>query len=301
MFSMMNVMRLGVGIQSVGVAERAYQLASAYARERVQGRAIDGAPTAIVGHPDVRRMLLTMKSLVVAARGLNYDTAAALDRAKYALTAAERAAAASRAGLLKPVAKSWCSDIAVEVTSLAMQLHGGMGFVEEAGISQLYRDARITPIFEGTNFIQAQDFVTRKVLRDGGRALDALMGEARTAAIALDANHVMREGLEEMVGDVENATRYLLAGALADPALVGSVAVDFLQSVAYTWGGVLWARMIVASRRRQLAGTNTLEFAQSTDETARFYATRVLPRAALHARCLRSGSAPVVNARVAAL
>ena len=185
MFTMMNHMRLGVGLQSLGLAERALQLARDYAHERLQGRNAKGAQRPIIEHADVRRMLLTMKALVQAARGIVYTAAATLDIARSAPHERERAAAARRVDILTPIVKAWVSDVAVEVASLGVQIHGGMGFVDDAEISQVYRDARIGPIFEGTNYIQAQDLVGRKVLRDGGVMLREWLREIEASVKGL--------------------------------------------------------------------------------------------------------------------
>src|SRR3546814_4023092 len=164
MFTMMNNARLNVGLQGLAIAERAYQQARDYARERVQGQAPDnGGRVAIIRHPDVRRMLLSMKAQIEAMRAFLYDVAGSLDRAKRPEDAAARRAAQARVDLLTPVAKAWCTDLGVELASLAVQVHGGMGFIEETGAAQYYRDARIAPIYEGTNGIQAQDLVARKL------------------------------------------------------------------------------------------------------------------------------------------
>ena len=176
MFTMMNRARLAVGVQGVGIAEGATQQALAYARERRQGRipgmkATESAP--IIAHPDVRRTLLSMRALTGAARAICYATAMALDRSERSKDAAARKAAHERASLLTPVAKAFSTDIGVEVTSLGVQVHGGMGFIEETGAAQFYRDARITPIYEGTNGIQAIDLVTRKLPLSGGAAVAA--------------------------------------------------------------------------------------------------------------------------------
>jgi 3-(methylsulfanyl)propanoyl-CoA dehydrogenase len=176
MFTMMNHMRLGVGLHSLGLAERALQLSRAHAHERLQGRNAEGTQRPIIEHTDVRRMLLTMKALVQAARGIVYTAAATLDVARSAPDESRRAAAARRVDILTPIVKAWVSDVAVEVASLGVQIHGGTGFVDDAEISQVYRDARIGPIFEGTNYIQAQDLVGRKVLRDGGVVLGEWLG-----------------------------------------------------------------------------------------------------------------------------
>ncbi len=178
MFTMMNEARLYVGVQGVGIGERAYQQALAYANERVQGR-VDGAPpgTPILGHGDVKRMLLEMKTGLMGARVLNLATAWATDMSHCAQDEAMRKKMAARAALLTPLAKACGSDMGVKASSLGVQVHGGMGYIEETGAAQHYRDARIAPIYEGTNGIQALDFIGRKVRRDGGQAMAALMDE----------------------------------------------------------------------------------------------------------------------------
>src|SRR5262245_60662680 len=192
MFTMMNTMRLGVGIHSLGLAERALQLARTHAHERLQGRGPTGnAQRPIIEHADVRRMLLQMKALTHAARGLVYMTAATLDIAQLAESAEARAAATNRASLLTPIVKAWVSEVGNEVASLGVQVHGGTGYVDDAEISQVYRDSRIGPIFEGTNYIQAQDLLGRKIVRDRGATLYALLDEIEAAAGRLpsdDAN-----------------------------------------------------------------------------------------------------------------
>ncbi|HEX8643011.1 MAG TPA: acyl-CoA dehydrogenase family protein [Allosphingosinicella sp.] len=192
MFTMMNNARLNVGLQGVSVAERAMQAAVAFARQRVQGSR-EGSPAAIIGHPDVRRMLLRMKALTQAARALAYYAAGQTDRATLG-----DAAAKARADLLTPLVKAWGTDIGVEVASLGVQVHGGMGYVEETGAAQLYRDARISPIYEGTNGIQAADLVMRKIGLEGGAVLENLLaeierdggGEAALLALAADCRTV---------------------------------------------------------------------------------------------------------------
>jgi 3-(methylthio)propanoyl-CoA dehydrogenase len=291
MFTMMNHMRLGVGVHALGVADHAYQIAVRHARERLQGRDADGKPTVLLGHADVRRMLLTMKSLVQAARGLTYAAAVALDVARHAQGAAAEAAQA-RADLLTPVVKAWCSDMAIEVTSLAVQVLGGMGFTEDAGAAQCYRDVRITAIYEGTNGIQAQDLLARKVLRDGGRALGALVAEMRQAAAALPAGDAriedLRRGLVVAIDRAEAATRQLLDGARSDAELIGATAVHYLQLIGYLCGGWQWACSVVAARRPGAAlGSRQ---AGAVLDCAAFYAAQLLPRALMHAAVLDSGA-----------
>jgi acyl-CoA dehydrogenase len=290
MFTMMNHMRLGVGVHALGVAERAYQIAVRHAHERLQGRGADGKPTVILAHADVRRMLLTMKSLVQAARGLTYAAAVTLDVAHHA-DGAPAAAAQARADLLTPVVKAWCSDMAIEVTSLAVQVLGGMGFTEDAGAAQCYRDVRITAIYEGTNGIQAQDLLGRKVLRDGGRALATLVAEIRQTVAAMPAGDArvesLRRGLGVAVDRVEAVTRYLLDGARSDAELIGATAVHYLQLIGYVCGGWQWARSVVAAHGPAAA----LESRQAGAliDCAAFYAAQVLPRALMHATVIETG------------
>ena len=186
MFTMMNQARIEVGVQGLSISERAYQLARDYALQRVQGRAPgEKGRVTIVKHADVRRMLLTMKAGVEAMRALAYVTSGILDRARHGDDAATRDAAAARLALLTPVVKGWMTELSLELTSLGVQIHGGMGFVEETGAAQHYRDARILPIYEGTTGIQAADFVGRKILADDGREIAALIGEMRALSSAV--------------------------------------------------------------------------------------------------------------------
>jgi alkylation response protein AidB-like acyl-CoA dehydrogenase len=185
MFTMMNHMRLGVALHSTGVAERALQLARHHAHERRQGRGADGNQQLIVHYPDIKRMLLSMKAQTHAARCLAYNAAATLDMASLAADEETRSAASARISLLTPLAKAMCSEIALEVASLGVQVHGGAGFVDDSEISQIFRDSRIGSIFEGTNYIQAQDLLTRKVAADSGRALYSLLDEMQRAAGAI--------------------------------------------------------------------------------------------------------------------
>jgi alkylation response protein AidB-like acyl-CoA dehydrogenase len=305
MFTMMNNMRVGVGIQGVGLADQAWQIASRYARERVQGRGADGRPTTIVHHADVRRMLLTMKSLTMAARGVAYAVAGAIDVANHAPSDAERAAGLARAELLTPVVKAWCTEVGMEVASLGVQVLGGAGYTEDAGAAQVYRDARITAIYEGTNSIQAQDLLGRKVLRDGGRALEALLGEMSAAADALPGDDerlgVLARGLRESVDGIRRATAFVLANVRDDAEIVGSVAVNYLMLVGYACGAWQWALSSAAAREDAANGGPGASLAAGLLDAAGFYAAAVLPRAKLHAELVTAGSAPIVNAEIDAL
>jgi 3-(methylthio)propanoyl-CoA dehydrogenase len=330
MFTMMNHMRLGVGLHSLGLAERSLQLARDYARERLQGRDAAGAQRPIIEHADVRRMLLTMKSLTQAARGLAYTAAATLDVAHSAPNKNQRAAANRHADLLTPIVKAWCSDVAVEVASLGVQIHGGMGFVDDAEISQVYRDARIGPIFEGTNYIQAQDLLGRKVIRDNAAVLGELLVEIEKAAEMLPdppmagptgaavtnapvsraattgtpaqpavpstpLSH-LRSGLLDGCARLRAATTELIANSAQQPDLVGATAHHFLQWLGVLAGG--WQLALAATRAAAESDTGT---ARATADMAAFYATHILPRALAHEATVRNGVGSVATASMADL
>jgi len=296
MFTMMNHMRLGVGLHSLGLAERSLQLARDYARERLQGRDATGAQRPIIEHADVRRMLLTMKSLTQAARGLAYLAAATLDVAHSAKDDGQRAAATRHADLLTPIVKAWCSDVAVEVASLGVQIHGGMGFVDDAEISQVYRDSRIGPIFEGTNYIQAQDLLGRKVIRDQGATLGELLGEMEKAARALSSSPLsyLRSGLLDGCARLRATTADLMANAAHEPDLVGATAHHFLQWLGVLVGG--WQLALTATRA---AAESDKGVARATADIAAFYGAHILPRYYAHEATVRNGVAVVAKASMA--
>ncbi len=255
MFTMMNQARLSVGLQGVAIAERATQQALAYARERRQGRATGNPSHAspIILHPDVKRMLLTMRAFTRAARAIAYSTAVALDRAQRSRDATARAAAHEHASLLTPVAKGFATDIGIEVASLGVQVHGGMGYVEETGAAQHYRDARIAAIYEGTNGIQAIDLVTRKLPLSGGATVKAAIGNMRRTIAAVDADDHPAFGstgarLKEATDAFERATGWLLGRAHndLDTALAG--ATPYLRLFGLAAGGALLADEALAAR-----------------------------------------------------
>ncbi|HEY0900942.1 MAG TPA: acyl-CoA dehydrogenase family protein [Micavibrio sp.] len=247
MFTMMNNARLNVGLQGVAIAERAYQHALDYARNRVQGTRVsekNGSRVAIIEHADVRRMLLSMKSQIEAGRMLTYEAALAIDRAHEG-DAPAKAQAQALVDLLTPVVKSWCTDMACHVTSTGVQVHGGMGFIEETGAAQYYRDARITPIYEGTNGIQAIDLSMRKILANKGIAASAWINDARTHVQALPPGDD-QQYLQEALTALETATQYLLArGAAADLESIAAVNMPYLNAFGYIAGGVMMARAFV--------------------------------------------------------
>jgi hypothetical protein len=300
MFTMMNRARLAVGLQGVGIAERATQHATAYARERKQGRttgmpAKESAP--IIAHLDVKRMLMTMRALTQAARSICYATALALDRAERGTDKAAREAAHARASLLTPLAKAFSSDIGVEVTSLGVQVHGGMGFIEETGAAQLYRDARIAAIYEGTNGIQAIDLVTRKLPLLGGKAVESYLTELRAIVEAVNATNDPALGwsgvrLEEALDSLTRATNWMLTNLEKDidQALAG--ATPYLRLFSVAAGGCLLAQQALAALR-----LNTDAGLRSA--LARFFAENIAVQAPSLERTIVEGGAAVLGADAA--
>ena len=282
MFTMMNDARLHVGLEGLGIAERAYQHALDYARERRQGRAIGadkGTSSPIIDHPDVRRMLLTMKASIEAMRGLMYANAAALDLAEHHPDDATRAAAAGRAALLTPLSKGWGSDLGVEVSSLGIQVFGGMGYVEEAGAAQFWRDSRIAPIYEGTNGIQAIDLVLRKLPMDGGAVVEAFFDEVADLAEQLAAagpeTASVGAQLATALSVLREATAWLNGRNDVNDAL--AAATPYATMFATVAGGYYLAKGAAAAAGGAGPGT---DFAAEKVATARFYAEQLLPRAA---------------------
>jgi acyl-CoA dehydrogenase len=275
MFVMMNAARLGVGVQGVGLAERATQHAMAYAKDRRQGKSF-GAPalsamSPIVEHPDVRRMLLTMKALTQAARMICYATARQLDIAQRSSDEAQRNAARDKAALLTPLAKAFSTDIANDVASLGVQVHGGMGFVEETGAAQFLRDARILPIYEGTNGIQAIDLVTRKLTLAGGAAVTGLLAEL--GAIVADVRAAKRnefghmaERLAEALSALQAATLWMAQSLPGNPDKALASATPYLRLMSLTTGGAYLAKGALAK-----------DPASPYVAIARFFAENVLP------------------------
>jgi len=256
MFTMMNQARLGVGLEGVGIADRAYQQALAYAQERRQGRAVDktgDGSDPIIVHPDVKRMLMQMRALTAAARSICYATAVALDVAVRASDAKVRADAAARGALLTPIAKAFSTEIGSEVAYLGVQVHGGMGFIEETGAAQHYRDARITPIYEGTNGIQAIDLVTRKLAANGGASVWSLLDELERIVKQVEGSNDPTFGtagakLREGLASLTRTSRWLLERLASAPndALAG--ATPYLRLFGSTLGGCYLASEALAAR-----------------------------------------------------
>lgn len=290
MFTMMNSARLNVGLEGLAITERAFQAAVDYARGRTQsrdatGRRGDGQPIAIIGHPDVRRMLMTMRANAHAMRGLIYYTAARLDEAKTLEDAPARAAAQARADLLIPVVKAWCTDLGVEMASIGVQVHGGMGFVEETGAAQHYRDARIAPIYEGTNGIQAIDLIGRKVSRDGGAAAKAMIATMRAP---LGAPAAVAGPLAAALDDLATATDWLVDAMAQDRNAAFAAATHYLHLWGLTIGGWTLAKAAAAASN---GADYAPEFKSAKIATARFFAEQMLPQTAWRRAAMTTGAA----------
>jgi len=282
MFTMMNNARLNVGVQGVAIAERAFQQALAYAKERRQGRAAGDAGEAmsvILRHPDVRRMLMTMKALIAAARAICLMTANSIDRSQRVKDAGERKAAAERASLLTPIAKAFSTDIGSEVASLGVQVHGGMGYIEETGAAQFMRDARIASIYEGTNGIQAIDLAHRKLGLSGGGAVKREIDDMRNVLEALQKTNAesfgeMAPRLLEAVAALERATAFMLNALLTQPEDALAGATPYLRLFAYARGGSTLARGALAAHRLACDGATDPALAARI-ATARFFAENI--------------------------
>ncbi len=289
MFTMMNDARLSVGIQGLAVGDRAYQDARQYAKERLQGRAIGadaGVQSPIIEHPDVRRMLLTMKANLEAMRCVMYRTAQNIDVARHAADEQDRTAAEERVDLLIPICKGWGTDLGVEIASTAIQVFGGMGYVEETGVAQHFRDARIAPIYEGTNGIQAMDLVGRKLpMRGGGVVKDFLADVGATVETARAAGEDLTEiadRLADALGALTESTDWLMTNGLEDVRHALAGATPYLRQFGIVAGGWLMAESAVEAAGMAAAGGSGFddEFLSTKVTTARFYATQILPQAA---------------------
>ncbi len=286
MFTMMNSARLGVGVQGLAVAERAYQQAVEYARDRRQGQAPGmpkGEMTPIIHHADVRRMLMTMRANIEAMRCLIYLNGACLDRAHHGSDAETREIAMGMAELLTPLSKAWCTDLGVEIASLAVQVHGGMGFVEETGVGQYYRDARILPIYEGTNGIQALDLVGRKLGLRGGEPVKQMFADMQETvkglAAAGDEMAAMSLQLNLAVSALKDATDWLYSNAPNDPHAAPAGATPYLRMFATTVGGHLLAKSALKAKAMLEGGASDTDFLKAKIVTARFFMGQILPTA----------------------
>ena len=301
MFTMMNHARLGVGVEGVGLAERAYQHALDYARTRVQGREIgqrSGDRVTIIHHPDVRRMLLSMKAHTEAMRGLAYVASAAMDKARAHPDRTEQSRNQALVDLLTPIVKGWCTEQAVEIASTGVQVHGGMGFIEETGAAQYLRDARITTIYEGTTGIQANDLVGRKVAFEKGATAMAVIGEMRALDVPLERMGpdlaAARSNLRHAVDGLESTTRWLVDNSAASPKGAAAVAVPYLKLFGTVAGGWVMARAAIIAHGKLGDAQNDASFLSAKITTARFYAEHILPQARAYADTVVSGSSSVL-------
>ena len=299
MFTMMNYMRLGVGAQGVGLSENSYQHAVSYARDRKQGRApgVKGSAP-IIRHPDIRRTLLLMRVLTQAARSICYYTASCLDRGNHAADAESAATWQARAELMTPIGKAWPAEISQEVTALGIQVHGGMGYIEETGVAQFYRDACIAAIYEGTDGIQAIDLVARKLLRDGGATVSAFVSEMREQdaplANAGEGFAVIRQALSRGLDEVVLCSTYLVSGEKRDPELVSAAAFNYLMMLGTVIGGWQLARGALAAAAQIGTPGSDRAFLDTQVLMAKFYAEQVMPRALAHGAAMRTGSASIM-------
>ena len=300
MFTMMNLARLQVGVQGLAMSERAYQAARDYAKERVQGQVPGGRESArIIQHPDVRRMLMTMKSLIEAMRATAHVTAATIDIAHHTEDADLRTEKLERSALLTPVVKGWMTEVAQELTSIGIQIHGGTGFVEETGAAQHMRDARVLTIYEGTTGIQANDLVGRKVLADTGQGMQRLLTEiAELDAKLLDCGpdlDSIRQAVATGRQRLEEATNWLLGKGLDEAAVVYLAAYDYLMLAGTVIGAWQMARAAEIAHRRLASNEGDADFYQAKIITARFYAEQILPRSAAYFEAATSGGVAAMD------
>ncbi len=300
MFTMMNNARLNVGIQGVAVAEAAFQKALAFARERLQGKpfGLQHEPIAmipIIQHPDVRRMLWTMKAQTEAVRAICYATAMAADLAANHPDADTRLDAKGREELLTPIAKAYATDIGVETASLGIQVHGGMGFIEETGAAQYYRDARIYPIYEGTNGIQAMDLVARKLMMEGGGPLKAFIDEASQTALSLQQTRDERmvrlaDALKGVIMEAGQASDYLQSALGKSPSDAMAGATPFLRLMGLLAGSHYLGQGALSARARLETGDPDTAFLEARIGTALFFAEQIAPLAPGYAQAAMRGA-----------
>jgi len=300
MFTMMNTARLAVGIEGLAIAEGAYQHAVAYALERRQGKAIgatEPGSSAIVEHADVRRMLMTMKAQIDAMRALCYLNGQALDLSRQHEDEEQRAWYGQLAELLTPLSKAWCTDLGCEVASLGVQIHGGMGFIEETGAAQYYRDARIAPIYEGTNGIQALDLVMRKLSMAGGGVVRRYLAEMRELDCDLADGGAdfaaTRANLTAALDSLEAASTWLLGAIADDPNAGAAGASPYLRMFGMTVGGYLIAKGGLAAARMAGNGDADGPFLAGRVATARFYGEQLLPQVPALLPSITAGAAPL--------
>ena len=309
MFVMMNAARLGVGLEGVSISERAYQHALVWARERVQGRPVVPVPASlgerpksvpIIYHPDVKRMLLTMRAYAEATRALTYWTASCLDIADRSTDVADQRMHQSLVDLMIPIVKGWSTEVGIEVTSLGVQVHGGMGFIEETGAAQYYRDSRISAIYEGTTGIQANDLVGRKVGRESGQTMLALIQEMEALLPKLEAAgdtnltayaKALRAGLSEL----KRATEWIVTVWPTNQGAVMAGAVHYLKLAGTVCGGWMMGRAALVASQQLAAGGGDTDFLKAKIFTTRFYGDHIITLATGFADAIITGAESVLQ------
>jgi 3-(methylsulfanyl)propanoyl-CoA dehydrogenase len=298
---MMNNARLNVGLLGLGTAERAWQQALAYAKERTQGRdAVTGDQNVpIIRHPDVRRMLMTMKAQTEAMRALAYYTSAQMDLSKKLEDGDARKVHQAKLDLLIPIVKAWCTDIGCSVADTGVQIHGGMGFIEETGAAQHMRDARIHPIYEGTNGIQAADLIGRKVLRDGGETMKRFTAEMRESVASDHGDsdpdlQAIKAALAASLDALDHATDWVLSNGKADVAQALSSSVPYLTLFGNITAGWLMARAAVAALAGRENANGNADFLYAKVKTARFFSDHYLTRSVGLAATITEGSGTIM-------
>jgi alkylation response protein AidB-like acyl-CoA dehydrogenase len=309
MFVMMNAARLGVGLEGVSISERAYQHALVWARERVQGRPTVPVPASlgekpksvpIIYHPDVKRMLLTMRAYAEATRALTYWTASCLDIADRSTDVKEKQIHQSLVDLMIPIVKGWSTEAGIEVTSLGVQIHGGMGFIEETGAAQYYRDSRISAIYEGTTGIQANDLVGRKIGRESGQTMLALIAEMQKLLPLLEgANDVNLKAfgkqLASGINELKRATEWIVTMWSASQGAVGAGAVHYLKLAGTVCGGWMMGRAALIAAKQLAAGGGDTDFLKAKIITTRFYGDHIITLATGFADAIVTGADSVLQ------
>ncbi|MGH1463017.1 MAG: acyl-CoA dehydrogenase [Neptuniibacter sp.] len=298
MFTMMNHARQGVGLQGLSIAERSYQQAVEYSKERLQGTKKDGSRFAIIKYPDVRRMLMQMKASIEAMRGLAFVAAAEIDRADFSKESSEAQGHRDRVELLTPIVKGWLTELSQEVTYLGTQIHGGMGFIEETGSAQHYRDARILTIYEGTTGIQALDLVGRKTLMNQGTVLMGLLTEIEQTVSSLKGHNTLSplgQALEEALQSGYTAREWLLNNSSEDLHAPGSVSVSFMMLFGYLCGGWIMGKSALSADELLQSGNGDKDFLSSKITTAQYYCEHLLPRIKSNLASVEAGSESIMK------
>mgnify|MGYP000642762637 CR=1 FL=1 len=291
MFTLMNHARLEVGLQGVGVSERAYQDALDYAKTRVQGRNPEtGEATTIIGHPDVQRMLMQMKSSIDAMRAVCFDASLSHDFRGHSQNDEERQYHSTKFALLTPITKAWCTELVNEVASLGIQVHGGMGYIEETGVAQHYRDARIAAIYEGTNAIQANDLVGRKLLRDSGAGFNALMAEMDATIATFDANNALVKQFAKYKVELQSTAQFILDNAGTNANFEGAIGFNFLMQMGYVCGAWYLLRSDAIAQAKLDAGEGDPQFYSNKKLSAKFFMNQLLPRATAYSKAIIDGA-----------